>query len=395
MTGECHHHHGTTIRDYRTLRGWTQTRLAERWPHGAVSAQYVQRVESGKKHIADPETLRGLSELLEIPLWQFGLSEYDPFHPHNLPGQGARMYQETLDAVECLIRQSWELRRAALMLQAERALARLNALFAHFNRELAPPSRLAPRFLSLYAQALRLDAVAAVERQEYARARRLYQEMIRVAGMVEDSGTQAIAMMSLGSELMRADHASDGLDALERARDRTFGANNKAVAAFVHSYLARGYAMTGDETRFERACATARTLVDGVGEAYGDGEDFIYAGPSSVLAEMSWGYLLLGKPDRTLDVAEDLSQLITRDRDHRLRAWIPLDWARAHLRLGEVEAAVSHAERFLHLVVEMESAHALRQARRLLREFADAGYGDTAPVHAYAASVRTADAPMT
>jgi hypothetical protein len=215
--------------------------------------------------------------------------------------------------------------------------------------------------------------------------------MNRVAGMVEDSETQAIAMMSLGSELMRAEHASEGLDALERARDSAFRAN-RAVAAFVHSYLARGYAMTGDEVRFERASATARTLVDGLRGTYGDGEDFIYARPSSVLAEMSWGYLLIGKPRKTLDVAADLALQISRDRDHRLRAWIPLDWARANLRVGEIESAVSHAERFLLLVIEMESAHALRQARLLLREFADAGYGDMAPVRAYAASVLAAGA---
>ena len=61
------HHHGAIIRDYRMRRGVTQTQLAQRWPHGAVNAQYVQRVESGKKHIADSETLRGLSELLETP----------------------------------------------------------------------------------------------------------------------------------------------------------------------------------------------------------------------------------------------------------------------------------------------------------------------------------------
>lgn len=386
---EATHHHGETIRAYRVRRGLTQARLAERWPGGGVSAQYVQRVETGKKHIADPQTLRELSELLGVPLWRFGLSEYDPFHPHHLPGLGLHMYGETLDAIECLIRQTWELRRAGLMPQAEETLRRLNSLFGHFQRELPPPGRLETRFLSLYAQTQRLNAVAAVERRAYGPARERYEAMRRTASRLGDPTTEAIALMSMGSELARAGERQAGVEALERARDIAFRAD-KATAAFVHSYLARAYAMAGEEARFERAIETARTLAEGLGATYGDGANYIYAGPSSVLAEMSWGYLLLDQPQRTLELAGELARQATRDRDRRLRAWIPLDWTRAHLRLGNLEAAVAQAERFLRRVMEMESAHALQQARALVGEFSAAGYAQTASVRAYTAAVRAA-----
>lgn len=388
---DARRHHGETIRAYRVRAGLTQAQLADRWPGGAVSAQYVQRVETGKKHIADPQTLRELAEALAVPLWRFGLSEYDPFHPHHLPGQGLRMYGETLDAVECLIRQAWELRRAALIPQSEETLRRLNSLFGHFQRELPPPEGLETRFLSLYAQTQRLNAVATLERRAYGSARERYEEMRRTAAQLGDPTTEAIAVMSLGSELARAGESRAGVEALEQARDIAFRAD-KATAAFVHSYLARAYAMAGEEARFERAIETARTLAEGLGATYGDGANYIYARPSSVLAEMSWGYLLLDQPRRTLELAGELARQATRDRDHRLRAWLPLDWARAYLRLGDLEAAVAQAERFLRRVMEMESAHALRQARALIGEFAAAGYARTASVRAYASATRAASA---
>jgi transcriptional regulator with XRE-family HTH domain len=102
------YHHGQTIKEYRKLKGWTQAQLAAVWPKidGAegVNVRYVQDVEYGDKRINDPEPLRKLSELLDIPLWKFGLSEYDPFNPVALPGYGKHMYDETLDV-------AWESQR--------------------------------------------------------------------------------------------------------------------------------------------------------------------------------------------------------------------------------------------------------------------------------------------
>ncbi len=95
--------------------------------------RYVQDIESGKKHITDQMTLRKLGELLNIPLWQFGLSEYDPFNPLALPGSGNSMYDETLNTLETLIYQIWRFRSVALLDHAKECLHRLNQHFAYFQ----------------------------------------------------------------------------------------------------------------------------------------------------------------------------------------------------------------------------------------------------------------------
>jgi tetratricopeptide (TPR) repeat protein len=362
-----------TIRAFRLRLAWTQAQLAERWPGSPVNPQYVQRVERGKKRIADHEMLRRLAELLDIPLWRFGLSPYDPFSPHHLPGQGEHLYAQTLEAVECLIRQTWALRSAALMPNAAECLRRLNTLFDHFERELAPPSRLESSFLRLSAQVQRLNAVEAVECCDYPAALRGYVGMRRTAERLGEPATLAIALMSIGAELERGARKPQALDYLERARDASFGAG-KHVAAFVHAYLARAYASVGDATRFERAAETAERLVEGLGAAYGDGTDFVYARPSSVLTERSWGYLALGQPEKALALRERIAGQIERDRDLRLRAWIPLDWARAYLRLGEIGASVAAARAFVTRTQRMGSPHAAAQAHRLLCELAQAGH---------------------
>ena len=374
-TGEPHsYHHGETIRVFRIQRGLTQVQLAERWPGGPVNPQYVQRVETGKKRIADQETLRRLGALLDIPLWHFGLSEYDPFNPHNLPGAGARMYTETLDAVEAVVRTIWTLRCAALLPQAGECLRTLNGMAAHFQRELPPPARLEARFLRTVAQVQRLNAIAAVERGAYDDGRIYYAEMLATAEQLGEPATRAIALMSMGAELERAGRGAEAVERLERARDVSFGAS-RHVATLVNSYLARAYAATGNRARFERAVETAHTLAVGLGGAYGDGTDGVYACDSSVLAEWSWGWLELGEPGETLALRDTIGAQIERDGDRRLAAWIPLDWARAYLALGEIEASVAEAREFCQRAAVMRSPHALRAVERYVQALEATGAG--------------------
>lgn len=78
------YHYGQIIRRYRLQHGLSQAELAERWPKAdgtaGVSTLYVQDIEDGYKHITHPATLHHLATILDIPLWEFGLAEYDPFH---------------------------------------------------------------------------------------------------------------------------------------------------------------------------------------------------------------------------------------------------------------------------------------------------------------------------
>jgi len=78
---------------------------------------------------------------------------------------------------------------------------------------------------------------------------------------------------------------------------------------------------------------------------YGDGTDFVFGKLSSVLAEQSWGYLELGDPQKTLDMREEISAQIEVDQDMRLLSWIPLDWARANLMLGDNELEEAQREK--------------------------------------------------
>ena len=74
-----------------------------------VNTRYIQDIEYGTKHIDNPDVLRDLSMLLDIPLWEFGLSEYNPFDLSQLPGRGKSMYDETLNVTEALIKQTLSL----------------------------------------------------------------------------------------------------------------------------------------------------------------------------------------------------------------------------------------------------------------------------------------------
>lgn len=385
-TSDVAYHHGATIREYRLLRGITQEKLAELWPktsgeRGALS-RYVQDVEHGRKHIDNPATLRHLAALLAIPLWRFGLSEYDPFDPQALPGSGSSLYHETLDCIESLIQQTWSLRCAARIVDAGKGVARLTNLFTHFQEHIPLPLRLERRFLLLHAQVQRLNAVTAVEQRRYDEALAKYKEMHETAHAVGDASLLALSLMSLGAELERRGEKDRALSRLEDARDASFGAS-KHMIAFVHTYLARVYASIGDAERFERAIHNALTIASGLDGSYGDGTDYVFGRMSSILAEKSYGHLELGEPRKTLEMRAEVEEQIRADQDTRLATWIALDWAKAYCMLGEVEESVSAGQTFYRRAKAMCSPHARYQAAVLLRALEKDGYGETRAVRSF------------
>ncbi|MBV9020501.1 MAG: helix-turn-helix transcriptional regulator [Ktedonobacteraceae bacterium] len=380
------YHHGITIKEYRELRRMTQAQLAEVWPKSGgneqgVNTRYVQDIEYGHKHIEDPHVLRKLAAILDIPLWKFGLSEYDPFHPTVLPGQGRFMYDETLDAVETLIRQMWSLRCAARIVDAEKGVKRLNELFAHFHKNLPPPLRLERRFQLLYVQVQRLNAVTALEGKRYDDAIDIYTKICESAKHMDNASVTAIALKSLGKELERKGEKQEAVSLLEDARDISLGAS-KLVIAFVHSYLARVYASAGNTLRFERAVNTGLTIASSLNGNDEGKTDFVYSWSpiSALLAERSWGYLAVGEPNKTLAMQEEIEHQIERGQDARLYAWIPLDWAKAYQMLGEIEQCVEEAREFYHRVSIMKSPHAISQVDKLLASLEEDGYGDVQAV---------------
>jgi transcriptional regulator with XRE-family HTH domain len=377
------YHHGTTIKEFRILRGVTQEELAERWPksNGGVGVlpRYIQDVEYGKKHIDDPSTLRQLAAILHIPLWRFGLSEYDPFHPLSLPGRGKSLHCETLDAIEGLIQQTWNLRCAARLVDAEKGIARLNSFFASFQEHVPLPLRLESRFQLLYAQVQRLNAVTYVEKKLYDEALDMYARMYETAQQSNDASLIALSLMSLGTELERRGEKGVSLSRLEEARDASFGAS-KQIIAFVHTYLARVYASVGDKVRFERAIHSARAMASSLNGSYGDGTHLVFGRVSSILAESSYGYLELGEPQKTLDMRTEIEAQIRYDQDVRLETWIPLDWARAYHMLGQIEECIKEGQAFYRRAVTMQSPHAIGRAKKLLKLLEKDGYDNVQAV---------------
>lgn len=369
------YHHGKVIKEYRSKRGMSQAELAEYWPSGPVNIRYIQHVESGTKKIADQNTLRQLGQLLNIPLWQFGLSEYNPFNPQQLPGRGERMLEETLDTVEHLIQQTWYLRRVAPISEAEKSAQHLSKLFQHFLTFLPPPSILEPRFLRLYAQVQRLIGVMHVEQKHYTEALEAFTNMYTIAKQLEDPYFLALALMNMGVELERADQKQAAIEHLEEARDFTFE-TSKDVAAIVSSYLARAYASAGDSLRFQRAIERAETLMSRLKLDTDHDSNHVFYSLSSVMAELSYGYPEIGEPKKTLEMKDEIIRQIKLDHNHRLNAWIPLDWARAYLMLHEAEESVKAAQEFYHRSIDIQSPHAVSRAYDHLIRLEEAGYAD-------------------
>ncbi|HEX7737966.1 MAG TPA: helix-turn-helix transcriptional regulator [Ktedonobacteraceae bacterium] len=372
------YHHGQIIKEYRKLKGWTQAQLAAAWPKAdgviGVNVRYAQDVEYGDKRINDPELLRRLSELLDIPLWKFGLSEYDPFHPVALPGHGVTMYMETLNVSDALIQQTLDMRRIAPLPQVEKSARSLSNLFSYFLKHLPPPARLEPRFLSLYAQEQSIQGLMYFENKKYQEAMHTFYNMYDAAKQANDFILIAHALQKIGVELKRVGKMRDAIDVLEEARDISFK-TSKHVAAFTNAYLAHMYATSGDTLRFERAINTAISLVEPVKDRYGDGTDFIFQKFSGILILKSRGYLYVGAPEKTLALHEEVHRHIQNETNLWLDWKLYLYQARAYLALKDIEGCIAASRECFQGVKDWLSPHRVKQASELLEEIDKAGYG--------------------
>lgn len=371
------YHHGITIRAARVKRRMTQAQLAAVWPKDdggiGVSVGFVQLVEAGTKAIDSDRTKRGLCDILHIEPWRFGLSDFDPFDPSYKPVKTKRLIDQTLDFAEHWIERTEYLYRTAPLPEAARDAKILHDLFEFIKTNQPPSVQQETRFLRLYAQVQNLDGVIALGYGKYREAMEIFQYMYTIADQLKEPTWLAHALLTVGTELERAGQKKEAVEHLERARDLSF-ATSKNVAAYVHAYLARCYGSIQDADRFERAINTARNLAP---PNYGDGTDFIYHPKSGILAEQSHGYLDLGKPEKALEMRAEITEQIEIDNNHRLAAWIPLDWAKAYKMTGEIEASVREGREFLQRAQATKSPHILSRvhsfASSLQEEFKNVG----------------------
>ncbi|MBV8694613.1 MAG: helix-turn-helix transcriptional regulator [Ktedonobacteraceae bacterium] len=380
------HHHGIVIKEARQAAYMTQEELAEVWPKAGggvgVSSRYVQDVEYGNRRLESDYTLRKLAEILDIPLWKFGLSDYnpfDPFHPQNLPGQGKSMFAETLATTECLVQHVWLLRLTSPAFHAENSLQRLNRLFRFFHEHLPPSSLLEKHYLRLYADVQCLNGVMRVEYKHYAEAINTFEGMYQTAKALGNPATLAHALMNLAVESERGGAKKQAIDMLEEARDLSFQAP-KPIAALVNSYLSRVYASDGDALRFQRTNDTARTLGTHLKKDFSEDTDSVFYTESDILAERSYGYLEVGEPQKTLDLKDEITKQLRKENNFRLEVWIALDWARAQMMLGEIEGSVEAAKLFFHRASALRSPHAQSRAYSFLKTLEEKGYADVQAV---------------
>jgi transcriptional regulator with XRE-family HTH domain len=377
------YHHGITIREGREAAGMTQAQLAEKWPQAeggtGVSVNYVSEIERGIKHITDPQTLRRLCDILHLPYWKMGFSDYDPFSPGVFIVKGTFMYDETLNTAESLIKRTWYLRRVMSLPYVEEAVNDLNRLFDYLQTNTPPPVRLDRRFQMLYAQVLRLNAVLDVENQRYEEALNKFRRMHDIAKAIDHPATLAMSYLNVGTELERMGKQEEAIEQLELARDESFRAS-KHIMVVTNAYLARAYASAGQSVKFKRAIEVALRIARSIEMFYGDGTDFVFHSLSGVLAEKSYGHLEIGEPAETLALQEEIKAQIAQEANIWLDAWIPLDWARAYLMLGQVNNSVQAGKEFYQKAKSLKSPHAKSRAYRLLNTIEAAGYGDVQAV---------------
>lgn len=372
---EGSHYPGIVIKRYRERKGWTQKELGEKWPNEPVEANYIGKIERGLKNITDQMILRQIADLLDIPLWEFGLSDYNPFSPNNLPGKGVRVFNETLDVIDDLIHTIWFMRRVAPVPTTLQKIQNLISMFELLRTNSPPPSREQGRFLSLYAQTKCLDAIMSIEHKDYSKALATYLEMEQIAKESGDPGTITLALIGVGTELERAGNQQEAVDYLESARDASFNASRQ-IAGLANAYLARAYSSIGNIQKFERVIDVAEGIAANLGDRYGDGTDYVFHRMSGILAERSYGYLETSQPRKVLELRERIENQITTNENMWLHAWIPLDWARAYFMIGEIEESVALGIEFYRRATLIQSPHAIIQAFILLDKMEQAGYKD-------------------
>jgi hypothetical protein len=159
---------------------------------------------------------------------------------------------------------------------------------------------------------------------------------------------------------------------------------SKLLRAFIYSYLIRAYGGNKDALRFERAVNTGLTLARSIGD-YEDGTDFIYSwsAVSAIMAEQSWGYIELGMPEKALAMRSEITEALRIGQDVRVQAWIPLDWAKAYMLIGEIEECIKELREFYARCTVMGSSHALSQVNKVLHNLNERGYGDVPEVREF------------
>ncbi len=371
------YHYGLTVKEYRELKGLTQSELAEKWIKSdgsiGVSVDYVSSIENGRKGISDQKVLRSLCDILDIPLWKLGLSEHNPFEPDVQKVKGGYLYPEMLDAIDGLIRTCWHVRRTQPLPVLLGTISYLSGLMSRVTQSVGSVSD--KRLLNLQAQVLRLEAITAGNLKKYDKALELDYRMLEIAKETEDKATLALAHLAIGTELDRRSKHHEAVMHLEQGRDVSFR-SSRPIMTLMNAYLARAYASSGDKERFLRTIDVAEGLARDLNGTYGDGQDYVYHRLTGVLAEKSYGLLGLNMSNESLATIADIEDEMQKDNNWWLHAWLPLDYAHAYMINNDIEGAVKAGISFYNRVRVLQAPHAIDRVIKLIKEMNENGYGD-------------------
>src|SRR5437660_3536919 len=219
------------------------------WPSKemGVTSRYVSDIERGVKHIQDVSLLRELAQLLDIPLWKLGLSEYNPFA--EIDNISASFDEDMLEEI---IKNTWLIRLSMPINIIKEKTTKLSMIFNRLT-ENNPLLQTNKGFLRLLAHTKRLQAVVLLEQKEYHAATFCFLEMLKIAEEIHDSSTLAIAHMSIGNELMRDGDFLAAFPHLENSHDLLFSFTPcKELTSLVSGMFARFYANTNNIKQFEK-----------------------------------------------------------------------------------------------------------------------------------------------
>ncbi len=369
------YHYGKTIREYREKKNMSLSKLAALWPskETGVTSRYVSDIERDIKHISDVSLLRDLARILDIPLWKFGLSEYNPFQ--ELEDNLQQTYlTDDLTLLESLIQQIW-VTKVTSGINIDTHIVTISNHVSHIIHTYPTSILDNSDFMRIYAQVKRLQAIRTYDNRHYEQAIHLFSEMKDIAERSNNPVSLALSHMAIGVELMRANNLDTALSYLLKAHDFTFE-TGKELASLVSGMLARYYARQGDLYNFEKYLHHAITLGQVLGNNRLNMTDYVFTSLSGVMEEGSNGYILLNNGKKALEYLPQIESQIEKESNIYLDMWLPLDYAQALLCLGEIEESLKHLRAFYDKTRLMRTPHIKSRMIVHINEIETLGYGE-------------------
>jgi transcriptional regulator with XRE-family HTH domain len=231
---------GQVIREHRKARGLTQKQLAGEL---GVEARTLRMYENGERVLENISDLRRIADLLEINPVELGLA-------------AARQHISTVEQIQDVVEQVAVLLPQACFIEAR---STIDTLFRNVLRSVDNEDQAFLRILA-HAHCLAGQIHAITRRtREVDHVLQHFQEMARIARVLDDQTLLNIALSYQGDMLRRRGEKAQAIALFELARECTPLAD---AAARGHNalLLGRAYASNEDYAGFEREIACAEEL---------------------------------------------------------------------------------------------------------------------------------------